>query len=280
MTLLTKTYKLTNSVLIPKIGFGTAPLKGKDAYNAIKTAIDVGYRHIDTAQNYGNEHEVGRAIKDSGIDREAFFITSKLRAEIKSYDEALVAFHETLKALDTDYVDLFIIHAPWPWNEKYSDYSSGNISAYKALETLYNESKVKAIGVSNFDHHDLENIVKNCDIVPHVNQIKFHIGHTQTKTVAYCKEHSILVEAYSPLGRGGTLDNETIKTIANKYNVSPAQVCIRYILDKNILPLPRSSNPVNIKANANVDFTLSKDDIMTLDHLTIETIEFGTPAKK
>jgi len=280
MTVIREHFTLKNNVTIPKIGFGTAPLKGDEAYDAVKTALETGYRHIDTAQNYRNEKEVGRALKDSGLSREDVFITSKLRAEIKSYDDALNAFEETLQNLGLEYLDLFLIHAPWPWDQKYSDHSEGNVAAFKALETLYRQGKVKAIGVSNFDPQDLENIRKHCDMLPHVNQIKYHIGHPQKETVEYCKNHGILIEAYSPLGRGGTLDHETIIDMAKRYDVSPAQLCIRYILDKGILPLPRSSKPKHIKTNSEMDFSLSKQDVETLDRLSIETIEFGTPVKR
>ena len=273
-------FVLRNNVKIPKIGFGTAPLKGDEAYQAVKTAIEVGYRHIDTAQIYMNEEDVGRAIKDSKLSRKELFITSKLDASVKDYDGALKAFEGTLERLGLDYLDLYLIHAPWPWDEKFSNYDEGNVAAYKALETLYRQGKVRAIGVSNFSVNDLKNIQKHCDITPYVNQIKYHIGHPQRDIVEHCKEHQILVEAYSPLGRAKVLNHPEIVKMAEKYHVSSAQLCVRYPLENDILPLPRSSKKPHIIANKEVGFKLSKEDLQILDRLSIESIEFGTPAKK
>ncbi len=278
--ILKKTFTLSNNITIPKVGFGTAPLKGDDAYEAVRNALKAGYIHIDTAAAYGNETDIARAIKDSDIPRENLFITSKLHASIKDYDEALKAFQESLDRLETSYLDLYLIHAPWPWDQKFSDHSSGNIAAYKALEALYSAGKIKAIGVSNFSPDDLDNIIDNCDLVPHVNQIKFHIGHPQTDTIKYCKDKNILIEAYSPLGRGGILTHDILKDMARKYQVSTAQLAVRYVLEKDILPLPRSSKPDHIINNAEVAFTLAADDMRQLDTLKIESIEFGTPVKK
>ncbi len=279
MSILHETYTLHNGITIPKIGFGTAPLKGDEAYQTVSHAIKAGYRHIDTAAIYGNEEDVGRAVRDSGVSREALFITSKLDASIKSYDEAIDAFHESLKRLGMEYLDLYLIHAPWPWNEKFSNHFAGNVQAFKALEKLYEQGLVKAIGVSNFDPDDIRNIIDHCSMVPHVNQIKYHIGHPQKATRALCERHSILLEAYSPLGRGEVLSDGRVLAIAKKHGISAAQLCIRYVLEKNALPLPRSSKPAHIKANAEVDFTLPDADIRALDMLDIHSIEFGTPKK-
>lgn len=280
LSILKDSFVLSNGVHIPKLGFGTAPLKGDEAYQAVLTALEVGYRHIDTAAIYMNEEEVGQAIKDSGLIREAVFLTSKLDARIKSYDAAITAFHESLKRLNTRYLDLYLIHAPWPWEEKYSDHSAGNVAAYKALESLLEDGYIRAIGVSNFDPDDLKNIKTHCSTVPHVNQIKLHIGHQQFETVAHCHRDGTLVEAYSPLGRAKVLNHPVLVEMANKYFVSTAQLCLRYVLDKDILPIPRSGNPKNILANTKLNFTLEKADMEVLDALTIESIEFGTPVKK
>ena len=280
MDILKDHFTLSNGLKIPKIGFGTAPLKGEEAYQAVIDALNFGYLHIDTAQNYQNEDMVGKAIHDLKIDRKKIFVTSKLDASIKNYDEALKAFEGTMNRLNLKTLDLYLIHAPWPWDQKFSDHKQGNIEAYKALEKLYKDGKVKSIGVSNFSKEDLENIIKHCDITPHVNQIKYHIGYNQDETIQYCQEHNILVEAYSPLGRGGVLKHKDVLSIANKHNVSTAQVCIQYILQKNILPLPRSSKYDHIKSNATLDFTINEIDMKALDALDIETIEFGTPVKK
>ena len=278
--MLKEVYTLRNGVSIPKIGFGTAPLKGDEAYQAVKDALSAGYIHIDTAQIYQNEEEVGKALKDALVNREDVFITSKLDASVKEYDNAIQAFNGTLERLQIDYLDLYLIHAPWPWDEKYSNYDEGNVLAYKALETLYKAGKIKAIGVSNFSVADLENIRKNCEILPMVNQIKLHIGHPQNEIVEYCKKHNILVEAYSPLGRSKVLNHETIVNMANDYNVTSAQLCVRYVLEKEILPLPRSSNKEHIINNAAVDFSISREDLKMLDTLNIDSVEFGTPRKE
>lgn len=262
-------YTLSNGVKIPRIGFGTAPLKGEECYQSVLTALNTGYRHIDTAEIYKNESDVGRAIRDSGFKRSDIFITSKLDPKIKSYDEAIKAFETTLKNLDTDYVDLFLIHAPWPWDDIGSNHEAGNVKAYKALETLYTEGRIKAIGVSNFEPKHLSNILENTDVTPHVNQIKFHIGHPQDDTIEYCKKHNILVEAYSPLGRAEIFSNETIKTMAKKYDVSEAHIALSYILSQDILPLPRSKNPNHIKNNILVDVDLNKNDLNHLKSLDL-----------
>mgnify|MGYP001128586788 CR=1 FL=1 len=274
------TFNLHNGIKIPKLGFGTAPLKGDEAYNAVKTALKLGYTHIDTAQSYDNEAAVGRALKDANIKRKDVFITTKLASHIKTYQGTLDAFETSLKHLNTDYVDLYLIHAPWPWDQKFSKHDVGNVQAYKAMESLLKAGKIKAIGVSNFSPEDLDNIITNCTIKPHVNQIKFHIGHIKQETLDYCQSRDILVEAYSPLGRAKVLEHPTLINIAQTYRVSVPKLCIRYVLQKGVLPLPRSSKDAHIKANKDVDFTISDKDMKTLDELEIESVEFGTPIHK
>ncbi len=266
METLKATYTLSNNVAIPKLGFGTWQIKeGEDAYNAVKTALEVGYRHIDTAQGYGNEKSVGRAIKDSGIPREAVFITSKLESHIKDYEGAKKAFAQTLEALDIDYIDLFIIHAPWPWHEMGKECNAGNVAAYRAMEEAYNAGKARAIGVSNFETEHLQNIIDNNEIVPHVNQIGYFIGLDQSKTIEFCKEHDIFVEAYSPLGIGYLLENVDIQKMAVKYGKTPAQICIRYLLQKGVAPLPKSVHRQRMIENADVDFVIETEDMAFLD---------------
>lgn len=273
------TFTLSNGIFIPAVGFGTAPLKGQEAYEAVKHALLTGYRHIDTAAIYMNEVDVGKAIKDSQIPRESLFITSKLDASIKTYAGAMKAYEASLKALDLTYLDLYLIHAPWPWEAKYSEHHAGNVAAFNALIDLYKAGKVKAIGVSNFEINDLKNLQQHCEMLPHVNQIKCHVGHFSQALIQFCQAHGILVEAYSPLGRAKILAHHTLKEIADKHEVSPAQVCIRYPLEKGVLPLPRSSNPRNIEMNYALDFSLDQDDLKRLDALTLESVEFGTPIK-
>lgn len=280
MAIYQDSFTLSNGISIPKIGFGTAPLKGSDAYQATEAALKAGYRHIDTAQIYQNESEVGQAIHDSGIPRHELFITTKLDASVKTTKGAFEAFEGSLKRLQIDYVDLYLIHAPWPWEEKFANYDEGNILAFNALIELEKAGKIRAAGVSNFSVDDLENLRKHCKMMPRVNQIKLHIGHPQKAVVDYCNKHSILVEAYSPLGRAKVLNHETIVEQAKKLGVSPAQLCVRYPLEKGILPLPRSGKTEHIIANRSVDFTIDQKTLDILDNLSIESIEFGTPIKK
>lgn len=280
MTTIKETFTMHHGIDIPKLGFGTAPLKGDEAYQAVKEAIKVGYRHIDTAQSYDNETDVGRAINEANVPRSSLFITTKLASHIKTFQGTIDALEMSLKKLNTDYVDLYLIHAPWPWDQKFSKHDQGNVKAYQAMESLLKTGKVKAIGVSNFSPADLDNIITHCEITPHVNQIKFHIGHTQAETLAYCQSRDILVEAYSPFGRAKVLTHPTLIDMAASYDVSVPNLCLRYILQKDVLPLPRSSKPSHIKANQAVDFTISHEDMKTLDDLEIESVEFGTPIHK
>lgn len=266
MRILNETYTLYNNVKLPKIGFGTWQVKnGEEAYQSVLLALKNGYRHIDTAAGYQNEESVGKAIRDSGLQREEVFVTSKLESHIKTYQGTKEAFQKTLDNLGFDYLDLFLIHAPWPWSEIGKDCKEGNIEAYRAMEELYNEGKIRAIGVSNFNPDDLDNILRNTEIIPHVNQIGYFIGLDQKETIEYCMKHNIFVEAYSPLGIGYLLQNEDIKQIAEKYQKSSAQVCIRYLLQKGVAPLPKSVHEHRIIENADVDFELLQEDMDFLD---------------
>lgn len=262
------TYRLHNRVHIPKVGFGTWQIpNGPKTFDSVTAALKAGYRHIDTAANYKNEQSVGEAIKAYGLKRDEVFITTKLESYIKSYDETLAAFEQSRHALGVDVIDLYLIHAPWPWSNIGQDCSEGNVAAYKAMETLYLEGKIRSIGVSNFSVNDLQNILDHCDIVPMVNQISFFIGHTQNDVVAFCEEHNILVEAYSPLAIGQLLTNETLIHMANRYQVSPAQIAIRYCLEKNTLPLPKSVTEARIIENTKLDFSIAPEDVAVLDKI-------------
>ena len=266
MTTLKQVYTLSNGIQLPKIGLGTwQSKKGEETYQSVLAALKHGYRHIDTAQGYQNESSVGQAVRDSGIPREAIFVTSKLESHIKTYEGALEAFEKTLSELKFDYLDLFLIHAPWPWSDMGKDCNKGNVLAYKAMEKLYKEGRIRAIGVSNFSPKDIDNIIEHCDVVPHVNQIGYFIGIDQSETIQYCKEHNIFIEAYSPLGIGYLLSNEAIQKVAKKYNVSPAQICIRWCLQKETAPLPKSVHEKRIIQNTDVDFTISTEDMAFLD---------------
>ncbi len=261
-------YILSNGVAIPKIGLGTwqSP-NGKSCYDACMWALKNGYRSIDTAEVYGNEESVGKAIKDSKIKREELFITSKLPSHIKTYQGALDHFYETLKRLDLEYLDLYLIHAPWPWSEIGKDCTEGNIEAWKAFIEIYNKGLVRAIGVSNFKVENLEPVIKATGFVPHVNQIKYFISNTQKDVVEYCMKNNILIEAYSPLATGKILDNEVLKEVALRNNVSIPRLCIRYCIQKGVRPLPKSLHEEYIKQNIDVDFEISDKDMSYLDKL-------------
>ncbi|MFH5881068.1 aldo/keto reductase [Liberiplasma polymorphum] len=268
MKTLNQTYTLSNGTNIPKIGLGTWQIdNGDSCYNSVTIALKNGYRHIDTAAGYRNEESVGKAIRDSGIPREEIFVTSKLESHIKSYEEALEAFEQTMEALGFDYLDLYLIHAPWPWSEMGKNCDEGNVAVYKAMEKLYKEGRIKAIGVSNFSPKDIDNILKHCEITPHVNQIAYFIGLDNDEIDAYCKEKNIFIEAYSPLAIGYALSNDQIQSMAKKYNVSPAQICIRYCIQKDTAPLPKSTHEGRIIENSQVDFEIADEDMKMLENI-------------
>ena len=263
-----KQYTLQNGIAIPTVGFGTWQIEeGEQAVNAVKAAIALGYRHIDTAAIYRNEQSVGKAVKESGVKREELFITSKVWNKSRGYEETLAAFEKSLKKLDLEDMDMYLLH--WPANEKqFKDWAAINAASWKALEKLYADGKVKAIGVCNFLKPHLEALLSTATIKPMVNQIEFHPGFMQEDTVAYCADHSILVEAWSPLGSGKMLDNEVLQAIAGEYGVSVAQVCLRWILQKGHLPLPKSVTPARIANNLEVfGFTLSEETMRQIDAL-------------
>ena len=261
-------FTLNNGVKIPAIGFGTWQVaNGEEGYNSCLWALKSGYRHIDTAFAYGNEPSIARAIVDSGISRKDVFITTKLPADIKTYDGAREYFEASLSNLDTDYIDLYLIHAPWPWSDVGSDHTKGNIAAWRAMIDLYNEGKVRAIGVSNFHVKDIKAIVEATGFVPAVNQIRYFIGNTQNEITEYCQANGILVEAYSPLATGALVEHSDLTKLAQRYKVTIPQLCIRFCLENGTLPLPKSVNEARIKANLEVDFSISKDDMDYLNSL-------------
>ena len=251
-------FELSNGLKIPKVGLGTWLIDNDKVEEVVECALEAGYRHIDTAQAYGNEEGVGKAIRKSNIARQDLFITSKIAAEAKTYQEAYDSINETLNKMGLDYLDLMIIHSPQPWQEFRDDnrYFKENKEVWKALETAYQEGKVKAIGVSNFLKDNLENILNSCQIKPMVNQILTHISNTKTELIKFCKENDILVEAYSPIAHGAILKNENIIAMANKYNVSVARLCIRYIIQLGLVALPKASSKEHLIDNLKVDFKL------------------------
>ena len=273
MTVLQDHFKLSNGMQMPKLGFGTWQITDpQQAYDATSNALASSYRHIDTARVYENEESVGRAIRDSGIPRNELFVATKLPAEFKDHDEALGSFETTMEAIGLDYVDLYMIHAPWPWNAIGQDCAAGNIAVWKALEAIHQSGRARAIGVSNFNVTDLKVILDNCAIKPMVNQIRFFIGHSQPDVVNFCKDEGIQVTGYSPLATGKLLANPTIAEVAQHYGKSVAQICIRYVLQKGIAPLPKSTCAERIQNNADVDFQITNEDIAQLDALNDKDI--------
>lgn len=261
-------FTLYNGVKIPAIGFGTWQVKdGQEAYNSVKWALEEGYTHIDTAYVYGNEESVGKAIKDSKLKREDIFITTKLPANIKTYEGALEYFEKSLKNLGTDYIDLYLIHAPWPWENVGQECTEGNILAWKAFVELYKQGRVRSIGVSNFHVKDIKAVTEATGVKPMVNQIRYFIGNRQDQITNYCQENDILIEAYSPFATGEIFTNPIIEKMAQKYKTTIAKICLRYCLEKNTLPLPKSVHKERIKENIDIDFKIDKEDMDYLDSL-------------
>lgn len=268
MRILDEYHVLENGVQVPKLGLGTWQMPdGRIAYNAILFALENGYRHIDTARGYGNEQSVGNAVRDCGIKRKEIFVTSKLPADIKTYDETLVSFDRTMDELGLDYLDLYLIHAPWPWNKKGQDFRLENSNVWMAMEKIFKSGRCRAIGVSNFEVSDIIALLESCEIKPMANQIKFYIGHTQEEITHFCQQNSILVEGFSPLATGAILGNKTIAAIAKKYDSTVPKICTRYVLQRGLLPLPKSIHPEYILQNADVDFEIETGDMKYLDSL-------------
>ncbi|GED01868.1 aldo/keto reductase [Bacillus atrophaeus] len=254
------TVKLHNGVEMPRFGLGVFKVEnGSEATESVKAAIKNGYRSIDTAAIYKNEEGVGAGIKESGVARDELFITSKVWNEDQGYETTLAAFEKSLERLELDYLDLYLIH--WPGKDKYKD-------TWRALEKLYKDGKVRAIGVSNFQVHHLEELLKDAEIKPMVNQVEFHPCLTQVELREYCKKQGIQVEAWSPLMQGQLLDNEVLKQIAEKHNKSVAQVILRWDLQQDVITIPKSIKEHRIIENADIfDFVLSQEDIEKINAL-------------
>jgi len=267
--ILEEKYMLSNGVEIPKLGLGTWFISDTDVVQAVKEAVKIGYRHIDTAQAYQNERGVGEGIRASGVKREEMFVTTKLAAEVKSYEEAVSSIDQSLKTMGLDYIDMMIIHSPQPWNKfgEEARYFEGNREAWRALEEAYKAGKLRAIGLSNFEKVDLDNILESCTVKPMVNQILAHISNTPKELIQYSQDNSILVEAYSPIAHGELMKNQEVLDIAEKYGVSVPQLGIRYVLQLGLLPLPKTANPAHMKTNATVDFVISVEDMNFLKNM-------------
>ncbi len=267
--ILDEKYTLSNGVEIPKLGLGTWMISNNNVVKAVKDAVTAGYRHIDTAQAYQNEGGVGEAIRTCGVKREDLFVTTKLAAEAKTYKKAAALIDKSLKVMGLDYIDMMIIHSPQPWMKFGGDerYFEGNCEAWKALEEAYEAGKLKAIGLSNFEKQDIDNILGSCTVKPMVNQILAHISNTPLELIQYSQEKGILVEAYSPIAHGELLKNNAVALTAKKYNASIPQLSIRYDLQLGLLPLPKTANPEHMKSNAEVDFMISDEDMETLKNI-------------
>ncbi len=254
------TFELHNGIKMPYFGLGVYLSEdGQEVINAVKWAIEAGYRHIDTAAIYDNEKGVGEGIKQSGINREDIFVVSKVWNADQGYESTLKAFNESLERLDLEYLDLYLIH--WPVKGKYKD-------TWRALEHLYRQKKVRAIGVSNFLKHHLEDLLLSVEIVPMVNQMEFHPYLVQQDLIDYCNDHQIQYEAWSPLMQGHIFNLDSIKEMGEKYGKSPAQVVLRWDLQKGVVTIPKSVKKERIIANADIfDFELSKADMAYLDGL-------------
>lgn len=261
-------YTMANGIKIPKLGYGTWEIPNGSAAQAVKEAVKIGYRHIDTAEGYDNENGVGEGIRSCEISRDQLFVTTKLQAFYKTYAEAKAAIDKSLSDSGLDYFDLMLIHAPQPWTDYHNNehYFEGNLETWRALEEAVKAGKLKSIGVANFEEIDLDNILANCTVKPVVNQVLCHIGNTPFELIDYCKSKDILVEAYSPVAHGEMLKNAEVCNMAEKYGISVAQLCIRYCLQLDTLPLSKAINPTHMKENAAVDFKISETDMETLKH--------------
>ena len=265
-----KTIKLSNDVNVPVLALGTWLIDDEFVGEAVRQAVKIGYRHIDTAQAYGNERGVGEGIRTCGLDRDKMFVTSKVAAEHKTYEQAAKGIESTLRLMDIDYLDMMIIHSPQPWmevNQSDNRYVEGNRQAWKALEDAYKAGKIRAIGVSNFLEEDIESLLEKAEIKPMVNQVLCHISTTPFSLIKYCQEKGIVMEAYSPVAHGEALKNDIIGQMAKKYNVSIPQLCIRYDIQLGMIVLPKTSNPEHMKSNGDVDFEISERDMEELKNI-------------
>lgn len=264
------TVLLHNGVKMPYFGLGVYKVEeGNEVIESVKTALEVGYRAIDTAALYENEEGVGKAIKESGIPREEIFVTTKVWNTDHGYEKTLKAFDKSISKLGLDYVDLYLIH--WPGKDTFLD-------TWRALEKLYRDGRVRAIGVSNFKPHHLQTLMEHSEEKPVINQVELHPYFQQKELREFCKQHDIVVEAWSPLGRGQVLDDPVLAEIGKKYGKTPAQVTLRWHLQNDIVIIPKSVTPSRIKENADIfDFELTAEDMEQIDQLDKNTRLFKDP---
>ena len=262
--------KLSNEVEIPVLALGTWLVDDNKVTQAVKAAVQIGYRHIDTAQAYGNERGVGEGIRTCGVPREQIFVTSKVAAEHKTYEAAAASIDKSLADMGLDYIDMMIIHSPQPWdkvNQSNDRYAEGNRAAWRALEDAYKAGKLRAIGVSNFLQEDIESLWETAEIKPMVNQVLCHISNSPLELIDYCRKKGIVTEAYSPFAHGEALKNKAIAAMAEKYDVTIPQLCIRFDIQLGMIVLPKTANPEHMKTNADVNFVIIDEDMEILKHL-------------
>lgn len=262
--------KLSNGVEIPVLVLGTWFIDDDKVEEAVKSAVKLGYRHIDTAQAYGNEQGVGKGIRSCDVPREQIFVTSKVAAEYKTYEEAAASIDRSLAKMGLDYIDMMIIHSPQPWdkvNHSEDRYVEGNRAAWRALEDAYKAGKLRAIGVSNFLQEDIENLWDTAEIKPMVNQVLCHISNSPLELIDYCQKKGMVMEAYSPVAHGEALKNKAIADMAEKYGVTIPQLCIRFDIQLGMIVLPKTANPEHMKVNGDVDFIISDKDMEILKHV-------------
>lgn len=265
-----ETFTLSNGVKIPKLALGTWLIEGAAAKDAVKNAIEIGYRHIDTAQAYGNEAEVGEGICESGIKRDEIFVTSKVAAENKSYSSAIESIDNSLYKSKLDYLDLILIHSPQPWkevNQSDNRYYEENKEVWRAMEDALKAGKLRSIGISNFLEDDVKSITEDCTVKPMVNQLLAHISNTPLELIEYCQKQGIIVEAYSPIAHGEALKNPIIRKVSDNYGVSPAQLCLKYALQLDMVILPKTESVQHMRENAQLDFEISAEDMELLKNI-------------
>lgn len=257
-------YTLNNGMKLPCIGFGTYKAAEGDNVEILKTAIEAGYRYFDTASFYQTEEFLGQAMKESGIPRKEFFLVSKMWKDEMGYEETKKALDNSLKRLGTDYLDIYLIHWPRP-SAECKNWKEVDLETWRAMEELQREGKIRGLGTSNFLPQHLENILENCEIKPVVNQLELHPGYMQYAAVQYCREHDIRLQAWSPIGRRRVLEEKVILELAEKYQVSPAQICLRFLVQSGIVPIPKSSSMERMKENMDVfGFDIDREDMFRL----------------
>lgn len=277
MKTLETVWNLGNGRAIPSLGLGFWQVSREDAERVVLDGFEVGYRHIDTAIAYGNEEEIGIALSRTSLPRDSYFLTSKIPAQIKTYVEAKQAIKDSLTRLRTPYLDLMLIHAPKPWSEmrdpsKPYRYEKENLEVYRAMEEAYREGKIRSLGVSNFNVHDMENIIAHASVPLMVNQIPCYIGNVNEEVIGFAKRNGILIEGYSPLATGQLVHHPDVQKIAEKYGATIPQICIRFVYQLGALPLPKTTHKEFMESNAKIDFEISLEDMASLRSISFKRV--------